>query len=319
MDDKISNNTQNVSSAWEPSPLSHCIPWIVVFITECLAIVILNIITIIVFVKQRALQGRSTYLIIHLAVVDLLVGAFSGPLRIENRIALFCNLWKYDWETQWLNHTRGVLFIFPVASLLNLAAISLERAHATVCPFRYRHANRRVYVVIIAGIWLLAIGLTLTEQIFYLYLIPVDKVYFSYFFAALFVIFLSYLCIFVKVRCNRHPQHHNAAGQREGRLTYTLFLVTMGSLLTCLPVMIYQGLVSFNNDFFSKVTGKVSFHVDIMMQTLFLSNSVINPIIYAQRIPELRAGVSQLFQLNRNRLEFDDFPLRRLHLEEIRS
>ena len=319
MDDKISNNTQNVSSAWEPSPLSHCIPWIVVFITECLVIVILNIITIIVFVKQRALQGRSTYLIIHLAVVDLLVGAFSGPLRIENRIALFCNLWKYDWETQWLNHTRGVLFIFPVASLLNLAAISLERAHATVCPFRHRHANRRVYVVIIAGIWLLAIGLTLTEQIFYPYLIPVDKVYFSYFFAALFVIFLSYLCIFVKVRCNRHPQHHNAAGQREGRLTYTLFLVTMGSLLTCFPVMIYQSLVSFNNDFFSKVTGKVSFHVDIMMQTLFLSNSMINPIIYAQRIPELRAGVSQLFQLNRNRLEFDDFPLRRLHLEEIRS
>ena len=93
----------------------------------------------------------------------------------------------------------------------------------------------------------------------------------------------------------------------------------MGSLLTCLPVMIYQSLVSFNNDFFSKVTGKVSFHVDIMMQTLFLPNSMINPIIYAQRIPELRAGVSQLFQLNRNRLEFDDFPLRRLHLEEIRS
>lgn len=123
----------------------------------------------------------------------------------------------------------------------------------------------------------------------------------------------------MKVRCNRHPQHHNAAGQREGRLTYTLFLVTMGSLLTCLPVMIYQSLVSFNNDFFSKVTGKVSFHVDIMMQTLFLSNSMINPITYAQRIPELRAGVSQLFQLNRNRLEFDDFPLRRLHLEEIRS
>ena len=83
--------------------------------------------------------------------------------------------------------------------------------------------------------------------------------------------------------------------------------------------MIYQSLVSFNNDFFSKVTGKVSFHVDIMMQTLFLSNSMINPITYAQRIPELRAGVSQLFQLNRNRLEFDDFPLRRLHLEEIRS
>ncbi|KAL9979685.1 hypothetical protein ACROYT_G017385 [Oculina patagonica] len=65
-------------------PASDCIPWLVVLTTECLAIVILNIITIIVFVKQRKLQRRSTYLIIHLAIVDLLVGAVSGPLQIEN-------------------------------------------------------------------------------------------------------------------------------------------------------------------------------------------------------------------------------------------
>ena len=64
-------------------PNSDCIPWLAVLIPECLAIVILNIITIVVFAKQRQLQRRSTYLVIHLAIVDILVGAVSGPLQID--------------------------------------------------------------------------------------------------------------------------------------------------------------------------------------------------------------------------------------------
>ena len=72
---------QSLSSALER------IPWLVVLIVECLAIVILNIITIVVFVKKkRQLQRRSTYLIIHLAIVDLLVSVVSEPLQIEHII-----------------------------------------------------------------------------------------------------------------------------------------------------------------------------------------------------------------------------------------
>ena len=65
-------------------PNSDCIPWLAVLILECLAIVILNIIAIIVFVKQRQPRRQSRYLIIHLAIVDLLVGAVSGSLQIYN-------------------------------------------------------------------------------------------------------------------------------------------------------------------------------------------------------------------------------------------
>ena len=65
-------------------------------ILQCLAVVILNIITIIVSVKQRQLQRRTTYLIIHLAVVDLLVGAISGPLQIDKNLIFFCDLRNYS-------------------------------------------------------------------------------------------------------------------------------------------------------------------------------------------------------------------------------
>ena len=77
---------------------SECIPWLVVLIIECMAIVILNTITVVVFVKKkRQLQRRSTYLIIHLAMVDLLVGVVSGPLQIEIRMSQSPSMERKDY------------------------------------------------------------------------------------------------------------------------------------------------------------------------------------------------------------------------------
>ena len=126
---------------------------------ECLAKVILNIITIVVFVKKkRQLQRRSTYLIIHLAIVDLLVGAVSGPLQIKYRMALYCPPWKFRRDTIWSNPLYfAFLHLFSFASLTNLIAISLERLHATFCPFRHRFVRKWVHRAIIIVIWLIAI------------------------------------------------------------------------------------------------------------------------------------------------------------------
>ena len=130
-----------------------------VLVIECLAIVILNIITIVVFVKKkRQLQRRSTYLIIHLAIVDLLVGAVSGPLQIEIRVGRFCPQWNYRRETTWSRHISfAFVHLFSFASLTNLIAISLERLHATFCPFRHRFVRKWVHRAIIIVIWLIAI------------------------------------------------------------------------------------------------------------------------------------------------------------------
>jgi len=134
---------------------SDCIPWLAVLICECLCIVILNIITIIVFVKQPQLQRRSTYLIIHLAIVDLLVGAVSGPLQIHDRLVLRCELWNSITFNFWSRHVILALFhLFSFTSLVNLVFVSLERLHATFCPFRHRFVKKWIYGVIITVIWL---------------------------------------------------------------------------------------------------------------------------------------------------------------------
>ena len=61
------NAIQKYRKPLSPSP---CILLFAVFSTEYLTVVILNLLTIIVFVKQRQLQNQSKYLIIHQARVN---------------------------------------------------------------------------------------------------------------------------------------------------------------------------------------------------------------------------------------------------------
>ena len=181
---------------------SECIPWLVVLIIECLVIVILNIITVVVFVKKkRQLQRRSTYLIIHLAMVDLLVGVVSGPLQIERKMAWYCPLWKYRRDTLWSNHLSfAFLHLFSFASLTNLIAISLERLHATFCPFRHRFVRKWVHRAIIIVIWLVAI-VREVAQIF-LEGIASDVVINTSLYILFSVVSLYVICIGVFFVCN---------------------------------------------------------------------------------------------------------------------
>ena len=275
---------------------SECIPWLVVLIIECLAIVILNIITIVVFVKMKCrLQRRSTYLIIHLAIVDLLVGAVSGPLNIEERIAWFCPLWKIRRMTNWSYHLSfAFVNLFSFTSLTNLIAISLERLHATFCPFRHRFMRKWVYRAIIIVIWLIAIVREVAQiflwEISYFEVIH-TYLYILFYAVSLFVICVSYILITIKVRCSRHPQFRYRS-KRERKLTGTALTVSLVSLLCFLPLIIYLACAGLSFSSFA------NFHIYLAMLVLFLANSLVNPIIYVLRMPGFREGLLQLVYRN---------------------
>ena len=287
---------------------SQCIPWLVVLIIECLAIVILNIITTVVFVKKkRQLQRRSTYLIIHLAIVDLLVGAVSGPLNIEERIAWFCPLWKIRRMTNWSYHLSfAFVNLFSFTSLTNLIAISLERLHATFCPFRHRFVRKWVHRAIIIVIWLIPI-VREAAQIFLWEIVDVVVIatylYILFYAVSLFSICVSYILIIIKVRCSRHPQFHSRS-KRERKLTGTALIVSLVSLLCFLPAIIN---LAFFNYF-------INVHIDMAVDVLFLANSLVNPIIYSLRMPGFREGLLQLVYRapNLSRIAPTNLPLRNL-------
>ena len=129
-----SHNITSHKHQWS-LPTSSCIPLFAVLSVEFLATVILNFITITVFVKQRQLQRKSTYLIIHLAIVDLLVGAVSGPMLIHS---LVCSCYGKSWDITFSKISLAIRTFFPFTSLVNLAFISFERVHATYRPFKHR-------------------------------------------------------------------------------------------------------------------------------------------------------------------------------------
>ena len=291
----------------------QCIPWLVVLIIECLAIVILNIITIVVFAKKkRQLQRQSTYLIIHLTIVDLLVGAVCGPLQIKRKMEWYCSLWNYRRETIWSNRLSLVfLHLFYFTSLTNLIAISLERLHATFCPFRHRFVRKWVYRAIIIVIWLIPIVREAAQIFLWEIADPAELntyLYNLFYAVSLFVICVSYILIVIKVRCSRHPQIHSRS-KRERKLTGTALIVSLVSLLCLLPGTMYVACIHLSSSCFM-----MYFHIKMAVVVLFLANSLVNPIIYALRMPGFREGLLQLFYRvpDLPRIALANLPLRNL-------
>lgn len=280
--------TSNISfgsTAYPILPASNCIQWVIIGIIECLAIVILNLITVVLVVKQHQLQRRSRYLIIHLAIIDLLVGGASGPLFIINGMSNPC----FHWELS--EAFIFIVSIFPVASLVNLAAISLDRFYATFFPFKHRSIKKWVNGAFIAAIWLIA-SLGETFQLVLILYLKVDRrirgivtCKFNAFF--LFVICVSYTAVLIKVRLSP-SRHHRGATNRERKLTTTLIWVTFASLLSWLPFNVFAILSSFNKAILTWLWA------DNAAVTLVGANSLANPIVYAIRMPEFRAGVRNI-------------------------
>ena len=242
--------------------------------------------------KKCQLQRRSTYLIIHLAIVDFFVGVVSGPLQIENRMPKDCPQWKFRRETTWSRHISfAFVHLFSVTSLTNLIAISLERLHSTFCPFRHLFVRKGVPRTIIIVIWLIAIVREAAQIVLkgiadravintYLYML--------FYAVSLFVICVSYILITIKVRCSRHPQFHTRS-KRERKLTGTTLIVSLVSLLCFLPAMIYAAWTRHSSTYFINV------HIQMAVLVLFLANSLVNPIIYALRMPGFKEGLLQVF------------------------
>ena len=295
-----SNSTANTNYDKMTTRISapDCISWLVLLITASLAIIIFNIITIIIFVKQRQLQRQSTYLIIHLAIVDLMVGAVSAPVTIEEELGKYCGFWEFNFNTHYLQ--APLRNIFAMTSLVNLAVVSLERVHATFRPFNHRFIKKWVYGVIITAMWLITI-LKESAKVAYYKKRDLDSCLGENFmtspimFICLSVICVCYISIFIKVRCSPHPINHGASS-RERKLTGTLILVTIASLLSWLPYVIFISMPYFHSRTIFKLSLRPYFYIRMALIMLLGGNSLANPIVYALRVPEYRRCLRKIFR-----------------------
>ena len=275
--------------------LAECVPWLAVLSILPLAITILNLITIIVFIKSRSLRKRSTYLMISLAVADMLVGVIATD-AFNVFGAIYCNLWEDIVPDKHAAYMTFFSVLFPVASVTNISAISLERLHATFLPLKHRVMQKWIYGLIIAITWvtagLVTTGAVVLEQFkqrsHYFYL------WSSFSSICLLIISVSYVSIVIKVRCGAQSQHHGAAS-RERKLTMTLFILTFVSLQLWLPFVI-QNFLYYTTDTFSSVSEITSVRLAFVLIVLYHANSFVNPILYAARMPHFRRTLVALFR-----------------------
>ena len=275
---------------------SECIIWFAAFPAVTVAIVTVNLLSIILFIKNRNLRTRGMYLVINLTVVDILVGGLSTINLLLIITHIGCKTVIVRLPVEGINIVQSVFFWFPLTSLTNITVISLERMHATFRPFSHRVIKKWVYGVTICVVWVL-VGMISTGIMLLSFFgkkwSQHQYLWQSYCLLCLFVICACYASIIVKICCWARPQHHGAA-RRQRKLTVTLLIMTIVSLLLWLPYAIATFLFHTTDSIRSlSYTKRMRLNVSLLL--LFYTNSFVNPVVYTVRMPEYRKALLLLF------------------------
>ena len=281
---------------------TECSTWLGVLLTVTVAVVAVNLLSIVLFVKNSNLRTRAMYLVINLTVADMFVGGSATFFAVFYFLLYGCEFAdeffiRLEWPPiLFVLHIINIWFSFT--SVTGIAIISLDRMHATFRPFRHRNIKKWAYGVTIAGVWILTAMIVIPFPLISLYgnlqqqwqLLFPRYLWRSYCCLCLIVICVSYTSIALKFWCGTRPPSHGAAN-RQRKLTVTLFITTLVSLLLLLPYVIYI-FVSL-----SVIRSLVTFFRLLLSLTLiYHTNSLVNPIIYTIRILEFRRALLMLFK-----------------------
>ena len=288
---------------------TECSTWFAVYLTITVAIVAVNLHSMTVFVKNSNLRTRAMYLVINLTVADMFVGGIATVFIVFHFLLNGCEMRFRSKQFLAAQEWQPFLVIVMIdiwlslTSVTGITIISLYRMHANFRPFKHRNIKKWAYGVIIAGVWTLTAMILIPLPLISLYgnlhqqwqLLFPFYLWRSYCFLCLIVICVSYTSIALKFWCGTRPPSHGAAN-RQRKLTVTLFIMTIVSLLLWLPDIILTFL-------FLTVIHSLSFTTFLRLKLYFIllyhTNLLVNPIIYTIRMPEFRRALLISFKRQR--------------------
>ena len=256
-------------------------------ILASLFIVVGNLFTIVLIASNKTLRKKSLYLVFNMAFADLMLGAVTLPIYTYY-IGHYYQLWSGDYPFSLNIFFTSVDTIFSKASLISAAFISCERFHAIYYPFKHKTLSMRVYhivifvvrtlAILIAALWTaLATGKFISQKYAVYSSIPYSLI-------PIFIICGCNVSIWRKFQLGSVAlQQENRAAQNK-RLTKTLLFVSVLALLSWLPLFIMNNLI---------IVFDVSMHFRFydVANVINYSNSFVNPVLYALRIPEFKQAL----------------------------
>ena len=223
-----------------------------------------------------------------------------------------CEIWTIDLirhPNHFLIAIAVLYLVSPLASLINLGAISLELMHATFRPFKHRLVKKKIFGAAAAVVWITA-GAILTGTVsqmnfrpsFYEGLRIFFISYLSSFLFCLLTIIVSYSSMAIKIVYGTQS-HHRSATSRGRKLAKTLFIVTVVSLLLTLPYIIVEfcGIL--------ELCTSIPFYLDLSFYFMFHANSLVNPVLYTFRVPEFKRALLSFLPCRSQPQSAPGFPL----------
>ena len=263
----------------------------VIYFLEAVLTLLGNIFTIFVFWKRRAELKRTSYLLVNLAFADLLVTICISFLVGSGIRYLATNKISVDWV---LITNLALDSFCGIASLLSLLLISLERLYAVRWPFRHRTLSTRSYVYSVGFVWVIASIILPLYLLSVIYFFPqLGRVCFLFTatlaFLVLVLVCATYMLIYKQTLHNIPQGFNERRAQQNRKLTNTLLVVTVLSLVCWVPEIIFSFVFSLN----SVITGELN--LLLIFKWLQYANSVVNPIVYTFRVPLFKSEIKKIF------------------------
>ena len=257
------------------------------FMFESAIIVMGNMLVIILFAREKKLRKKSLFLVMNMALADVMLGAVALPLYVYLIVGPNYHLW-----TAKAAHKSIFYFLdttFSQSSLVSAGFISCERFYAVFRPLKHKTLSMRTYGIVIFTVWSLAILVSIITVLFYEYnsFKAATLSWMSFPLSFLLIVCICNISIWRKVRTrNITLQQQNRAAFQNQRLTNALLFVSAISVLSWLPLVIVNYLV-----FVQGLDIRRRFLFVDIINILNLSNSILNPFVYALRIPEFRQAL----------------------------
>lgn len=257
--------------------------WLSIYCVEAVWIVAINVIAIIALSTNRRFFTKAVYMLINLAVSDMLFGCAVFVLCLYILLGSSNTRGKHSFLV-------ALISFCITASGTNVVVVAVDRLFATFFPFRFNALSSQYYYTFLGINWSLCLSLAICH-----YVLPSKNAHIlAYFYAfiivlSLLVITSSYIAIFIKVRSQGQLSNRNAqsARLRDRNMAYTAMIVTLCSVLAWLPLVVVFVLNQRTNIY---VPSEISFCAIIVQA----SNSFLNPVIYTLRLRRFRKALFQL-------------------------
>lgn len=303
-----------------------------------------NVLVIAVVYWNLDLRTNFNYLIVNMAISDLIIPLVAIPLRISQLTAKGTNDWFVDGQ---LGNILCKLSFFladvsPVVSVVSLVIIAINRYIAVSYTVSPRLSRRVINRILLAFTWLVAIalfspylvtwhttkkdGVTKCVNGWY-YFINEDGVSFSIFIGIVVLVsfIIPSICIVIlysliiyklhessrNISTMLHNQQRVNRKRKNKQITYISLLIMIAFICLWGPFYVFLSLIQivWQWNIPPDISAKIEF-ISFVITYLAFSNSAMNPSIYFFCLKNYRHGLKCLLGRVRTRRNSQTFETR---------